>query len=374
MRVDVLVSGNSELLRLLGSRACARLGLERHIAMSGEEALEMARRMRPPLMILDAEMLQIEGTEVCRRIKAEALGGRVMLATRGVLSRERIERLMQVGCDDVLVLPTVANELFAHVADLLRLPRRQSRRVDIELLARLESGPRVWQAQLQDLSLSGARMVLEEPLGDASEVRVRLTTEQRDPVVLTARVVWRQKDGLAAGLKFTDLSASARRQLESLVQWDVAFEDGLQRVYLEGDFGQATDFTALVPHLQGRVDFDAAGVRYINSVGAHLWINFIDQLSDVIDYTFSRCSIAFTTQASVIPSFVGRGRVVSFTAPYHCGACDLESLRLLQTSALVRDGVTVVVPRFRCLECSAELILDELPERYLTFLDRKHAE
>ena len=68
--------------------------------------------------------------------------------------------------------------------------------------------------------------------------------------------------------------------LENLVLWEVASEDGLQRVYLEGDFSETTDFTSLTRRLRGVVEFDAAGVRYINSSGAHRWIAFLRTLTD----------------------------------------------------------------------------------------------
>ena len=118
-----------------------------------------------------------------------------------------------------------------------------------------------------------------------------------------------------------------------------------------------------------RVEFDAAGVRYINSQGSRLWTAFLRDLDPEIAYTFSRCSIAFATQASMIVGFLGRGTVTSFMAPYRCEACDRDEVRLLQTAALAaEDGGELVVPRFRCPECSGPLVLDEIAERYFAFL------
>jgi hypothetical protein len=45
----------------------------------------------------------------------------------------------------------------------------------------------------------------------------------------------------------------------------------------------------------------------------------------VIEYTFSRCSAAFATQAAMLVDFLGRGRVLSVMAPYHSEVCDHDA-------------------------------------------------
>jgi CheY-like chemotaxis protein len=368
---QILTASNSEVLRLLGTRACARLELGRLVAATGPEALAAVRRARPRLAILDVDMPELDGFEVCRQIKAdpELRGCRVMLVASGILTRDRLERFAEVGCDDVVVLPAVGTEFFSHVADLLGVARRRARRVNVELMARVEGGTQVWDGQIDNLSLTGARVQLQEPLGTVDAVRVRLAQEREGRgTVLDARVVRRGEGGRAIGLEFTGLTAEARRHLEGLVLWDVVDEEGLPRVYLEGDFVETTDFSRLARQLGPRVEFDAAGVRYINSQGSRLWTALLRDLDPSIEYTFSRCSVAFTTQASMVVGFLGRGRVASFMAPYRCEACDRDEVRLLQTATLVAEGDVHIVPRFRCAECAGYLVLDEMPERYFAFL------
>jgi CheY-like chemotaxis protein len=365
----ILTASNSEILRLLGTRTCSRLGVARHVAPSGPEALEAARREQPRLAILDVTMPDLDGFAVCRAIKAEpALKAcRVMLVVDGILTRALLDRLSESGCDDVLVMPVISEEFFSHVANLLNVPRRQSRRVIVELMARLDGGPVTWDGKVENLSLHGAKVRLERPLGETAEVRIRLNPPGADrAAILEARVVWAREGRRLVGLEFRGVSPAALEFLENLVLWEVAVEDGVQRAFLDGDFSENTDFSSLTRRLSGVVDFDAAGVRYINSSGAHRWIAFLRTLT-VDSYSFSRCSVAFTTQASLVPSFLGRGRVVSFMAPFHCDGCERDEARLLQTSALVREGGTHSVPRFRCPSCQGQLAFDEVPERFLAF-------
>jgi CheY-like chemotaxis protein len=369
----IVVASNSEILRLLGARGCERLGFSRRVVGSGPEALEATRQLKPRLAILDADMPALDGYSVCRRIKddPDLKSCRVILAVSGILARATIDRLAEAGCDDVLVLPALGPEFFSHLTDMLGVPRRRSRRVAVELMARLDAGLRMWEGHVENLSRHGAKVQLYEPVGPQETVRVRLARESGGRgAVAEARVVWRQAGGRVLGLEFCTVTPEARRQLDSLMLWDVAHEEGVTRVYLEGEFVENTDFARLGKLLEGRVDFDAARVQYVNSQGSRLWCDFLASLAAVTELTFSRCSIAFTTQASMVPAFIGKGRIVSFHAPYRCGRCNVDDMRLVQTSAMVVEGGERLMPRFRCAQCNGYLVFDEVPERYFAFVDK----
>lgn len=367
----VLTASNSEVLRLLGTRACSRLGLSRHVVNNGRDALDAARRLHPKVAVLDVDMPDLDGYEVCRRIKAMAdlKDCRVMLVLQGILTRAVLDRLAEAGCDDALVMPAVGEEFFCHVADLLKVPRRGSRRVNAELMARLDGGARIWTGRIENVSLTGAKVVLQEPLGHVATVRARIEgSGPGQTIVADARVVWRSDDGRVLGIEFQELPAEARQKLEAIVLFEVVEEGDVLRVFLDGDFIESTSFAGLATRLRGRVEFDAAGVRYINSQGSRKWTGFLRELTEVTEFTFSRCSVAFTTQASLLPEFLAGGNVISFQAPYHCDDCDRDESRLLQTAALVREATGFAVPRFRCPECGGQLAFDEIPERYFSFL------
>src|SRR5262249_1251566 len=149
-----------------------------------------------------------------------------------------------------------------------------------------------------------------------AEIFIELTDPRTSRVIpLEARVVWAQAGSRAVGLAFHPPSGDARQALDALVLWEVVPNDeGLLRVYLEGEFIEPTHFSGLRQRLSGTGDFDAAGIRYINSHGARRWITFTEELGGLHHYTFSRCSVAFITQASLVANFLGRGTVTSFFA------------------------------------------------------------
>jgi len=373
--ITVLTSNNSAVFRQLGSRAFQRLGVEHRVATSGAEVLDLVRRERPALAILDVELPEVDGYEVCRRIKndPELRSIRVMLVLGTVLTRAQIDRLSTSGCDDVFCVPAPSDELYQHAARLVGLPYRGSRRIKVQLRLELQAGAQVVEGRLINLSRDGAKIALRHPIGAATEVRMRLSrTESDRAAAVKGRIVWEQEEeegeGSTIGVQFVDLLPETRRLIADLSLWEVTpGDDDSLLVTLQGDFTEVTDFSGLSHHLAGRVEFDLSAVRYMNSSGVRNWIAFLRSLSSVSDYVFVRTSIGFIGQAGMVPGVLGRGRVSSFFAPYHCEKCDRTDERLLQTASISTDP-KIQAPRFRCGVCNGDLTFDDIPERYFAFL------
>ncbi|SOC55477.1 response regulator [Ornithinimicrobium cerasi] len=90
-------------------------------AGSGEEALRTLQEAEVDLVLLDVVMPQMDGYEVCRRIRADprtAFLPVVMITASG--AEQRLAAL-QAGADDFVLKPFDQNELLARVASLARL-------------------------------------------------------------------------------------------------------------------------------------------------------------------------------------------------------------------------------------------------------------
>lgn len=95
---------------------------ERHavdLAHSGERGLDLALSAGYDLVILDLMLPDLDGVEVCRRLRAEGIGTPVLMLTARGTVEDRVAGL-NAGADDYLVKPFAMAELLARVNALLR--------------------------------------------------------------------------------------------------------------------------------------------------------------------------------------------------------------------------------------------------------------
>ncbi len=88
------------------------------VARDGAQALAVARREQPDLIILDLMLPQIDGLEVCRALRRERDVPIIMLTARD----DEIDRVvgLELGADDYVVKPFSVRELMARVKNVLR--------------------------------------------------------------------------------------------------------------------------------------------------------------------------------------------------------------------------------------------------------------
>ena len=71
MRNKVLVVDDEKQIRDLLQKFLKREGYEVIVASDGKEAIELAKKERPEVVLLDIKLPKIDGIEVCRRLKAD---------------------------------------------------------------------------------------------------------------------------------------------------------------------------------------------------------------------------------------------------------------------------------------------------------------
>ena len=98
-----------------------REGFKTIVAPDGRQALELARRHNPILVVLDLMLPFIDGWEVCRELRSWSDVPIIMLTARG----EEVDRIsgLTLGADDYLVKPFSPRELAARVKAILRRAR-----------------------------------------------------------------------------------------------------------------------------------------------------------------------------------------------------------------------------------------------------------
>lgn len=91
-------------------------GYEVHTARDGDEALDVAGRVRPDLILLDINMPRKDGYEVCRilRGREDMNGVKVIMLTAKGQTLER-KKGLEVGADEYVTKPFSADELLTAI-------------------------------------------------------------------------------------------------------------------------------------------------------------------------------------------------------------------------------------------------------------------
>lgn len=121
INAKILVVDDEPQLRRVMRGALTKQGYIVGDARSGDAALEMLRKDRYDLVILDRNMPGLSGVETCHTIRQNSDVGIIMLTVRKA-EADRIEAL-DAGADDYVTKPFSMPELFARIrANLRRVP------------------------------------------------------------------------------------------------------------------------------------------------------------------------------------------------------------------------------------------------------------
>jgi len=221
-RAKILVVDDAPMFREIETVFLGRTG-QILTACDGTEAFEIAQRERPDLILTDLSMREMDGDELCRKIRHDAdLRHLPVIVVTSGNSAEEHERAVRAGADGVISKPLCRVTLLQVTQRFLRLTVRSFERVSFETEVRLSAGGHDVWAWSRNVSRGGMFVEADTALEPDSEFQVEFTVPDTSIVVQpTARVVWRRpadhERGPGMGLQFLKLDRDAAQWLEQYV-------------------------------------------------------------------------------------------------------------------------------------------------------------
>jgi len=162
----LVVDDEAQITRVLKTSLSSQ-GYGIRTASDGEEALQLMKDWMPDLIVTDLRMPNMDGLELCRRIRAESLVPIIVLSVKGGDTLK--VKALDAGADDYITKPFSMNELLARV------------RVALRRVSALQ------QPELPIIEVGDFRIDVDSRIVKVKTHEVRLTPKEFDLLVYLAR-------------------------------------------------------------------------------------------------------------------------------------------------------------------------------------------
>jgi excisionase family DNA binding protein len=121
-RKVLLVDDDADLLKLMTDVLEEDGRFEIRVASNGFDAGMMVKEYRPDMIVLDVMLPDINGKEVCHRVRADSTLEDVrILCISGMIEEDKVQELRLSGADDFLPKPFEIDELIDRMCSLLEI-------------------------------------------------------------------------------------------------------------------------------------------------------------------------------------------------------------------------------------------------------------
>ena len=200
-----------------------------HTARSGSDGLEMARSLKPDLILMDLFMPDMNGDQICRILKGdpETSSIPVVLVSSGARGRSRAASVSS-NCDGLIFKPVRRDLLLSVVENLLGTNLRVRERIQVSMPGTVILDEKEYPVTIHTLSSDGAFVEIEQNLirGDLMEFSFPLPDQEGNINIRAAAAVWcgSLEDGgpEGAGIYFLTIDQETRKRISSFVQSQIS--------------------------------------------------------------------------------------------------------------------------------------------------------
>ena len=201
-----------------------------HTARNGTDGLQLARSLKPDLILLDLFMPDMNGDQVCRILKGdpETSSIPVVLVSSGARGRSKAASVSS-NCDGLIFKPVRRDLLLSVVENLLGTNLRIRNRVQVSIPGTAILDEKEYPVTIHTLSSEGAFVEIEQKTirGDMMELSFPLPDQEKKANIRAAAVVWcgSLKEGgpSGAGIYFLTIDQETRKRINSFVQTHTSF-------------------------------------------------------------------------------------------------------------------------------------------------------
>lgn len=231
MTASILLVDDQESVRANLGEYLQRHGFCVALAKDGSQALELLHRSTPDLVVLDVQMPEVDGLEVCRTIRQKSSSIPILMISGE--RKELMDRIvgLEIGADKYLLKPFDPALLLAEVRALLRTAQASSNPTDewlaIDERMRIHRSRRRVEVNGNPVHLTSQELDLLLYLVDHAGVAC-----SRDDLI---EQVWKDSTGSVTDQAVNSCVARLRSKIESRA-------DGA--VYIESMYGWGYRFRA----------------------------------------------------------------------------------------------------------------------------------
>ncbi|HMQ56842.1 MAG TPA: response regulator transcription factor [Anaerolineae bacterium] len=170
MKDLILIVDDEPNIIELGRLYLENAGFQVEAASDGLAAMELFQRLKPALIVLDLMLPELDGWEVCKRIRATSQTPIIMLTARD----DDIDKIvgLELGADDYMTKPYNPRELVARVKAVLRRGHFKPQFQTQPEVALLQAGPLLIDPARREARLGERRLDLRTKEFDLLQVFV----------------------------------------------------------------------------------------------------------------------------------------------------------------------------------------------------------
>ena len=169
----ILIAEDNQLLLEIQRSLLERESFNLHTALTGKEALEKARHLKPHLVPLTEIMPDIAGKEVCAAIRSDpGLKETKVIIAVSSSGKRTLAEYVDAGFDEIVTKPFVREKLLESVQKLLGETFRRKPRYKVEIPCAVFRDRQGIPALMVDISEIGCCLEMDDPPADGIEVEV----------------------------------------------------------------------------------------------------------------------------------------------------------------------------------------------------------